>query len=135
MSVKISKILPNRALNCKIHPVLYKFFVRLKYTLGAEIVHRRKRSSTTCIEVIFHSEELVPLLSGHLNTLREAEAWGFWIMCRPQNKRGHTIYKGHRVFLLYLTPVHPKKRRETQPAITPLGAISTNNALLEKQVL
>ena len=129
MSIKISKITPNRALNCKIHPVLYKFFIRLKYTLGAEIVHRRKRPSSTCIEVIFHSEELAPLLRGRLNTLPEAEAWGFWIMCRPQNKRGHTVYKGHRVFLLYLSPVHPKKRRETQSDIIPLVTTPAQDAL------
>ena len=130
MSVKISKIAPNKALNCKIHPVLYKFFLRLKNTLGAEIVHRRKRSSATCIEVIFDSEDLAQLLKGRLNTLPEAEAWGFWIMCRPQNKRGHTVYKGHRVFLLFLTPVHPKKRREAQPVITQLVTAPANNALL-----
>ena len=130
MSVKISKILQNKALNCKIHPVLYNYYLRLKDTLGAEIVHRRKRPSTTCIEVIFLAQELMQVLNGRLNTLKEAEEWGYWIMCRPQKKRGHTIYKEHRVFLLYLTPVHPKKRRAKQPIITPLNSTPAQNALM-----
>ena len=129
MAVKISKISLCKAKNCKIHPILYRFFLRLKDTLGAEIVHRRKRTSATCIEVIFNLEELVHLLHGHLNTQPEAEAWGFWVICRRQNKKNHEVYKGHQVFLLYLSPVHPKKRREMQPVITPLVAFPANEAL------
>ena len=129
MSVKISKILPNKARNCKIHPVLYQFYLRLKTALKAEIVHRRKRTSTTCIEVIFHADKLSNTISGRLNTLPQAEACGFWIMCRPQTNQKHRFYKGHQVYLLYLTPVHPKKRRETQHIITPLHLTQTNDAL------
>ena len=106
-------------MNCNIHPVLYNYFLTLKATLGAEIVHRRKRTSKTAIEVIFHNDGLgVPV--GHLNTLPEAEKWGFWIICRPQNKSGHTVYKGHRVYQLYLSPVHPKKRRAMEKTIIQL---------------
>lgn len=105
-------------MNNNIHPVLYKFFTYLKKLLGAEIVHRRKRRSDMCIEIIF----LVDLLrapTGRLNSLSEAEECGYWVICRPQTKRGHTVYKDHRVFQLFLSPVHPKKRRERIRFITP----------------
>ena len=104
-------------MNCKIDPILYDFFLTLKQTLGAEIVHRRKRISQTCIEIIFNND-LLPAPSGRLNSLRDAERCGFWIICRKQTKHGHTIYKGRRVFQLLLSPVHPKKRREKVMRIT-----------------
>ena len=100
-----------KANNCHINPVLYAFYLRLKDTLGAEIVHRRKRKSNTCIEVIFY-DEIYKYLKGRLNTLKEAEECGYWVICRLQSKRGHEVYHSHRVFQLYLSPVHPKKRRE-----------------------
>ena len=107
-------------MNCKIHPVLYHFFLRLQDTLGAEIVHRRKRSSNMAIEIIYFNEALIAP-TGRLNTLPEAEKWGYWVICRPQTKKQHMFYKGHRVYQLYLSPVHPKKRRETQTVIRPLA--------------
>lgn len=126
MVSKILKISVGRSINCNIHPVLYNFFLRLHDTLGAEIVHRRKRTSPTSIEVIYYCEEIL-IMTGRLNTLPEAEKWGYWIICRKQNKKGHMVYKGHRVYQLYLSPVHPKKRRETQPLITPLCAGSAQS--------
>ena len=105
-------------MNNNIHPVLYKFFLHLKKLLGAEIVHRRKRHSDMCIEIIFNVDILQPP-TGHLNTLAEAEECGYWVICRLQTKRGHTIYKDRRVFQLFLSPVHPKKRRERIRFITP----------------
>lgn len=96
-------------MNCKIHPILYNYYLCLKKTLGAEIVHRRKRTSSTSIEVIFHCDELV-VPTGRLNTLPEAERWGYWIICRLQTKKGKTVYKDHPVYQLYLSPVHPKKK-------------------------
>ncbi|MBR1879042.1 MAG: hypothetical protein IJ814_08605 [Paludibacteraceae bacterium] len=123
MSVKIFKIATTEALNCKIHPVLYRFYLRLKDTLAAEMVHRRKRSSATCIEIIFYCDEmLVP--TGRLNTLPEAEKWGFWVICRLQSNPKHAFYRAHRVYQLYLSPVHPKKRREAGTTITPLSSLS-----------
>ena len=99
--------------NNHINPVLYEFFLSLKSTLGAEIVHRRQRKSPNCIEIIFrygyHKD-----IRGRLNTLKEAEKCGYWIVSRAQNKRGHTIWHGCRVFQLFLTPVHPHKRHEAQ---------------------
>ena len=100
-----------KANNCHINPVLYAFYLRLKDTLGAEIVHRRKRKSNDCIEVVFY-DEMHKYIQGRLNTLKEAEKWGYWVICRPQTKRGHEVYHSRRVFQLYLSPVHPKKRRE-----------------------
>lgn len=100
-------------MNCKIHPILYDFYLRLQEALGAEIVHRRKRTSDMCIEVIFYVDQYgVP--TGRLNTLPEAEKWGFWIICRRQTNKQHMYYNGHRVYQLFLSPVHPKKRRERQ---------------------
>ena len=129
MPIKISKISTSKALNCKIHPVLYIFFLRLKDTVGAEIVHRRSRSSSMSIEIIYDSVEIFSLLTGRLNTLPEAEKCGFWIICRPQTNPKRMYYKGRRVYQLYLSPVHPKKRRAIQPVITPLfTAFSAKNA-------
>ena len=100
--------------NSHIDPALYNIFLRLKDALGAKIVHRRRRSSSTCIEIIF-CNALTKYLVGRINTLPEAEKCGYWIVCRPQTKRGHDFYHGWMVFQLFLTPVHPKKRREQQP--------------------
>ena len=130
MSAKISKIFACGALNCKIHPVLYRFYLRIHDTLGAEIVHRRKRTSDMCIEIIFYGEELIKYMNGRIDTLPEAEACGFRIICRPQTKKGHTIYKGHRVYQLFLSPVHPKKRREILPEITSIVSLSSSAVAL-----
>jgi len=128
MSIKISKIATTAARNCKIHPVLYNFYLRLHDILGAEIVHRRKRKSSTCIEIIFYVDDIL-IPTGRLNTLPEAEKCGFWVMCRPQTGIKHMIYKGQRVYLLFLTPVHPKKRREAQKTVTPLRANAAQSSL------
>ncbi|MBQ3673233.1 MAG: hypothetical protein II928_02025 [Paludibacteraceae bacterium] len=118
------KLLKFIAKNCKIHPVLYDAYLMLQRRLGAEMVHRRKRKSTMCIEVIFYADSLA-IITGRLNTLKEAEKCGFWIMCRRQTKKGHTIYKEHPVFQLFLTPVHPKKRHEQNTTITSLDKPAT----------
>ena len=102
----------HKAHNCHINPVLYDFYLRLKELLGATIVHRRKRKSNNCIEVVF-TDDLYRHLNSRLNTLKEAESCGFWVICRLQTKRGHSVYHGRQVFQLYLSPVHPKKRLES----------------------
>ena len=102
----------HKANNCHINPVLYDFYLRLKKLLGATIVHRRKRKSNNCIEIVF-CKDIINSLTHRLNTLKDAENCGFWVICRPQTKRGHSVYKGRQVFQLYLSPVHPKKRRES----------------------
>ena len=119
------EILPvkSRLMNCKIHPVLYHFYLRLKDVLGAEMVHRRKRTSSMSIEVIFYSDDML-VVTGRLNTLPEAEKCGFWIICRPQTKKQYMFYKGHRVYQLYLSPVHPKKMRAMIKHIIPLNIAS-----------
>lgn len=104
-----------RAHNNHIHPALYAFYLQLKAELGAEMVHRRRRKSNTCIEIIFHNN-LITSLTGRLNTLPEAEKCGYWVVSRLQTKRGHGIWHDHTVYQLYLTPVHPKKRHETRLA-------------------
>ena len=106
------KMRRKKATNCKINPILYDFYLRLKDTLGAEMVHRRRRKSATCIEIVFYND-LYRYLKGRLNTLKEAEKWGFWVICRAQTKRGHGVWHGRAVYQLFLTPVHPKKRRES----------------------
>ena len=104
---------PNTHNPGKINPVLYAYYRCLKDKLGAEIVHRRRRKSSTCIEIVFHCE-LFKCLSCHLNTLPEAERCGYWLMCRPQTSRKHKTWHGHLVCQLFLSPVHPKKQREQQ---------------------
>jgi len=100
-------------MNSKINPVLYKIYLRLRRTLGAEIVHRRRRSSSTCLEIIFRND-FFEYLNTRINTLKEAEACGYWVMCRPQSKRGKEVWHGKRVYQLFLSPVHPKKRNEAK---------------------
>ena len=127
MSIKISKIFRPIAPNCKIHPVLYAFYLRLHDTMDAEIVHRRKRTSNMCIELIFYCSD-IPVMTGRLNTRKDAEKCGFWVICRPQTKQNNMFYAEHRVYQLYLSPVHPKKRREMQSEITPLSAVYSDAA-------
>lgn len=103
-------------MNCKIHPVLYQFYLRLHNTLRAKIVHRRKRRSKTSIEVVFYCEG-INVMTGRLNTLPEAEKCGYWVMCRL---KPNTFYDNRQVYQLFLTPVHPKKHRGIVPVITPL---------------
>ena len=98
--------------NCKIDPILYNFYLRLRDKMGAEIVHRRRRKSTTCIEIVFDSK--FESLQGRQNSLKEAEQCGFWVVCRAQTKRNHGSWHGRAVFQLFLTPVHPKKRNEAR---------------------
>ena len=107
MTMKINKR------NNHIAPELYSFYISLKREMGALIVHRRRRTSSTCIEIIF-LPPLIKEINGRLNTLHDAEACGYWIMCRRQTKRGHECYHGYAVFQLFLTPVHPKKRNEAK---------------------
>ena len=103
-------------MNCKIHPVLYKYYLSYYKLMGARLVHSRKRSSEMCIEVIFLRDDKF-IVTGQLNSLKEAEECGFLVICRPQNSRKHMFYKGHRVYQIYLSPVHPKKRRGTVMAV------------------
>ena len=110
--------------NCKIDPVLYDFFLYLRRTVEVAIVHRRKRKSSTCIEIVFLSTA-IKRYTCRLNTLKEAEQCGFWVISRAQRGK-HAFYHGHQVFQLYLSPVHPKKRREQAAS---LGALHDNAAL------
>ena len=110
-------------MNNNIHPVLHYYYLRLHELMGAEIVHRRTRKSNTCIEVIFYCDGL-PVITGRINTLPEAEACGYWVMCRPQTNPSRMYHDNHRVYQLYLSPVHPKKRREMKKIITPLRSYS-----------
>ena len=112
MTTKINKR------NNHIAPELYSFYLSLKREMGALIVHRRRRTSSTCIEIIF-LPPLIKEINGRLNTLPDAEACGYWIMCRRQTKRGHECYHGYAVFQLFLTPVHPKKRNEAKHLAAP----------------
>ena len=100
-------------MNSKINPLLYNYYLSLKETLGACIVHRRRRTSRNCIEIIF-TNGLIEDISGHVMPLREAEANGYWYILRAQTKRGHEVWRGHRVYQLYLSPVHHKKRHAAQ---------------------
>jgi len=128
MAIKLFKISDKPIRNCKIHPILYHFFLRLKDTLEAEMVHRRRRTSDKSVEIIYKNH-LNAALTGRLNTLREAEEWGFWVVCRLQTKNHAPVfYHGRAVYQLFLTPVHPKKRREQQPVIRSLTAINTSLA-------
>lgn len=79
MAAKIVNLLKNEHPNCKIHPVLYHFYLIIRDTLNAEIVHRRKRTSNTCIEIIFYCDDFL-IVTGRLNTLPQAEKWGYWVI-------------------------------------------------------
>ena len=81
-----------------------------------------------CIELVFYCEQIL-VMTGRLNTLPEAEKCGFWVICRPQTAHGHTFYKDRRVYQLFLSPVHPKKRREMCKTVTPLVASKENYAV------
>ena len=100
-------------MNNNINPILYNTYLNLKDTLNAQIIHRRKRKTANSIEIVFLCDA-INALSGHINTLKEAEACGFWIVCRRQTGKKHAFYHGLPVFQLFLTPVHPKKALENK---------------------
>lgn len=102
-------------MNTNIDPILYECFLLLRKKCGATIVHRRRRKSSTRLEIVFRCKG-IEYISGRLNTLKNAEHCGFWIICRPQRKGRHAVWKGLPVYQLFLTPVHPKKRHEAQLA-------------------
>lgn len=108
----------NKANYCKINPILYGFFLTLRSKLGAQIVHRRKRKSPDSIEIIY-AGPLVESLVHRLNSLKNAEKCGYWIICRPQRGK-HQYYRGYQVFQLFLSPVHPKKRNEAKYLAVPV---------------
>ena len=100
-------------MNNNINPHLYNAYLHLKDTLNAKMIHRRKRKTANLIEIVFLCDA-INALSGHINTLKEAEACGFWIVCRRQTGKKHAFYHGLPVFQLFLTPVHPKKALENK---------------------
>lgn len=104
-------------MNNNINPILYDSFLHLKNTMGARIVHRRKRNSSNCIEIVLTNVAIKAYI-GTVNTLREAEKCGYWVICRRQNKKGRTTYRGMTVFQLFLLPVHSKKRNEAKHLAT-----------------
>ena len=120
-------------MNNHINSILYNCYLTLRKRLGASIVHRRKRKSSNCIEIVFCARGFESI-KGHLNPLKDAEKCGFWIICRPQNKRGHTTYHGLQVFQLFLSPVHPKKRREQALAVSFRKAIQTQQNQLAQEI-
>ena len=100
-------------MNNNINPHLYDIYLHLRDTLNAKMVHRRKRKTANSIEIVFLCDA-INALSGRINTLKEAEACGFWIVCRRQTGKKHAFYHGLPVFQLFLTPVHPKKALENK---------------------
>lgn len=75
-----------------------------------ELVRRHRGSANgKYVEFIFHSP-LIEKVTGRQNTLKEAEACGYWAMVRKQTSPKRQYYKGHQVFQMFLTPVHPKKK-------------------------
>ena len=98
-------------MNNNINPILYNVYLGLHDRLGAIIVHRRHRKSNTSIEIIFTSPAIKEY-TGRINTLKEAETCGYWVISRRQTKGKHLTWRGHAVFQLFLSPVHPKKRHE-----------------------
>lgn len=72
---------------------------------------RRHRSAANGMYVEFISRSpLMQFVKGHQNTLKEAEACGYWVMVRKQLSAKKRFYKNHQVYQLFLTPVHPKKK-------------------------
>ena len=97
-------------MNLKLNPVLYKNLCSLRRTFGFRIVPTRgkRRPNANSVDVIITSP-LIESLSGRLNSLKEAEACGYWIICRARRGKRRT-YKQHQIFQIFLSPVHPKKR-------------------------
>ena len=120
----------HKANHCHIDPILYNFYLRLNDKMGAVIVHRRRRKSATCIEIVINNDA-VKAISGRLNTLKEAEACGYWIVLRRQTKGKHATWRNKTVFQLFLTPVHPKKRHAAQLLAQSLAKTRTQQSLPE----
>jgi len=82
--------------------------LRRHYDIELVRRHRTARSGTY-VEFIYKSN-LVNDLTGRQNMLKDAEACGYWVMIRKQPSAKKGFYKGHQVYQLFLTPVHPKKK-------------------------
>ena len=123
-------------MNNNINPILYNVYLGLHDRLGAIIVHRRHRKSNTSIEIIFTSPAIKEY-TGRLNTLKEAEACGYWVTSRRQTKGKHLTWRGHAVFQLFLSPVHPKKQHETllASAQTAVQQLQTNSNNIQQPQL
>lgn len=97
-------------MNLKTDKILYDWICHLRQSIGICLVPRRGRRKTNYVEFIITATP-INAITGRLNTLREAEECGFWVVARAQKGKRAT-YHNQQVFQLFLTPVHPKKRRE-----------------------
>lgn len=94
----------------KRNEILDEWVKVFRENFDVELVRRHRNAANGMyVEFISHSP-LVKWVSGRQNMLKEAEACGYWVMVRKQTSPKRRYYKGHQVFQMFLTPVHPKKK-------------------------
>ena len=94
----------------KRNEILDEWVKAFREHFNIELVRRHRGSANgKYVEFISHSP-LMKSVTGRQNMLKEAEACGYWVMVRKQTSPKRRYYKGHQVFQMFLTPVHPKKK-------------------------
>ena len=75
-----------------------------------ELVRRLRSSANGKYVEFISNSRLITMVKGRQNTLKEAEACGYWVMVRKQPSKKKQFFKNHQVYQLFLTPVHQKKK-------------------------
>ena len=97
-------------MNCKMNPILYKWVCILRKQVGIQLVPRREKRRPDVVDLIF-TNDFIADLSGHLNSYKDAEQCGYFVILKRLRSAKRGIYHDRRVYQLFLSPVHPKNRR------------------------
>lgn len=98
-------------MNCKMNPILYKWVCILREEIGIQLVPRREKRRPDVVDLIL-THDFIYDISGHLNTYQDAEQCGYFVIIKKLRSAKRGTYHGKRVYQLFLSPIHPKKRRE-----------------------
>jgi len=99
------------------HPLIRKWLRILKKKVGILVIRRHREENPNTADYIITNLAFTKIV-GRLNTQKEAEACGYWVVSRRQRGKKQ-FYKEKQVFVLFLTPVHPKKKFEQIAALEP----------------
>lgn len=94
----------------KRNKILDEWITKLKENYEIELVRRHRAAANGMYVEFISRSPLIQYIRGRQNTLKKAEACGYWVMIRKQPSAKKRFYKNHQVYQLFLTPVHPKKK-------------------------
>ena len=94
----------------KRNEILDKWVKIFRNYFEIELVRRHRSAANGMYVEFISNSRLIEMVSGRQNTLKEAEACGYWVIIRKQLSKKKRYYKKHQVYQLYLSPVHQKKK-------------------------